>query len=69
MKTFGNNLKELRKALGISQFQLAKIIGTTPQRVSEWECNKVEPGLSSILKIIKALDTTFDELTDGINKK
>lgn len=64
MNTFADNLKSIRKAQGVSQLQLAKMIDTTPQRISEWECGKVEPGLSSIKKIIKALDTSFEELTE-----
>lgn len=64
MNNFGTNLKNIRKSQGISQQALAKMIGTTAQRVSEWECGKVEPGLSSIKKLIKALDTSFEELTE-----
>ena len=41
-------------------------MNTTQQRVSEWECNKVEPSLYNILKIINVLGTTFEELTEGI---
>lgn len=43
-------------------------MNTTQQRVSEWECNKVEPSLYNIIKIIKVLDTTFEELTEEISK-
>ena len=68
MNTFGKNLKSIRTSQGLSQFQLAKLIGTTPQRISEWETDKVEPGLTYIIKIMKALDIGFEELTDGINK-
>lgn len=39
---------------------------TTQQRVSEWECNKVEPSLYNIKKTIEILNTTFDDLTDDI---
>lgn len=42
---------------------------TTQQRVSEWECNKVEPSLYNIIKMIKVLNTTFEELTEGIEEK
>ncbi len=42
---------------------------TTQQRVSEWECNKVEPSLYNILKILKVFDITFEELTDGIEEE
>ena len=66
MNTFGNNLKTLRQYNKISQKEFAKLMDTTQQRVSEWETNKVEPSLYNILKIIKVLNTSFDELTDGI---
>ena len=66
MSTFGENLKALRQFNKLSQKDLAILLDTTQQRVSEWECNKVEPSLYNILKILKVLNTTFEELTDGI---
>ena len=66
MKTFGENLKYFRKLNNISQKDFAKKMKTTQQRVSEWECDKVEPSLFNILKILHIFDITFEELTDGI---
>ena len=66
MNTFGNNLKNLRRLNKISQKEFAERMNTTQQRVSEWECDKVEPSLYNIIKIIKVLNTTFEELTEGI---
>ena len=68
MNSFGENLKIIRKLNKISQKDFAKKMGTTQQRVSEWECDKVEPSLYNILKIIKVLNTSFEDLTDGIEK-
>ena len=59
-------MKALRKVNKISQKEFAKRMNTTQQRVSEWECNKVEPSLYNILKMLKVLNATFEELTDGI---
>lgn len=67
MNTFGNNLKSIRKLNKLSQQDFALKMNTTQQRVSEWECDKVEPTLYNILKITKVLNTTFEELTEGIN--
>ncbi len=69
MNTFGNNLKVIRKLNKISQKDFALKMDTTQQRVSEWECNKVEPSLYNIIKIIKVLNTTFEELTEDIEEK
>jgi transcriptional regulator with XRE-family HTH domain len=66
MKSFGENLKNIRKLNKMNQKTFAIKMNTTQQRVSEWECNKVEPSLYNILKIIKVLDTSFEELTDGL---
>lgn len=66
MNNFGDNLKSLRQAAGISQKVFAERLGTTQQRVSEWERGVVEPSLNNIVKIIKVLNTTFDDLTDGL---
>lgn len=66
MNTFGENLKSIRKMNKISQKEFAIKMNTTQQRVSEWECNKVEPSLYNIIKIIHVLNTSFEELTDGI---
>lgn len=41
-------------------------MNTTQQRVSEWECDKVEPSLFNIIKIIAVLETSFEELTEGV---
>ena len=68
MKTFGENLKAIRTSAGISQKVFAQKMNTTQQRVSEWETNKVEPTLTNIIKILSVLDTTFEELTEDIQK-
>ena len=68
MTTLGNNLKNLRKASKLRQKDFAEKMQTTQQRVSEWECDKVEPSLYNILKILKVFDISFEELTDGIEE-
>ncbi len=66
MKGFGENLKAIRKINKLSQKEFAQKMDTTQQRVSEWECNKIEPSLYNIIKILKLYNITFEELTDGI---
>lgn len=66
MSSFGKNLKTERENAGLNQKQLASRIGTSQQRISEWECDKVEPTVLNIVAIAKALDVSFDELFDGI---
>lgn len=66
MSTFGSNLKNLRKHAKMGQKDFALKMNTTQQRVSEWECDKVEPSLYNIIKIINVLGTSFEELTEDI---
>ena len=66
MATLGSNLKNFRKIKKISQGEFAKKMKTTQQRVSEWECNKVEPSLYNIIKILSILEITFEELIEDI---
>ena len=68
MRTFGENLKNFRKLNKISQRDFAERLGTTQQRVSEWERDKVEPSLYNLLRILKVFEITFEELTEGIEE-
>ena len=69
METFGEKLKYFRVLNRISQKDFAVRMDTTQQRVSEWECNKVEPSLYNIIKILKVFEITFEELIEGIEEK
>lgn len=66
MNRFGQNLKGIRQSVGLSQFQLAKLLSTTQQRISEWEQWQIEPSLRYLIKLTKVLDVSFEELTDGV---
>ena len=64
--TLGDNIKSLRKLNKLNQKEFANKMQTSQQRVSEWECNKVEPSLYNIVRMLTVLNTTFDELIDGV---
>jgi len=66
MRTFGENIKRERKLCGLTQQELADKIGIKQQQLSQWENNKFEPTVSSIVALAKALDVSFDDLFDGI---
>ncbi|GAB4018883.1 hypothetical protein GCM10028773_20090 [Spirosoma koreense] len=68
---FGQTLKELRKAKGLSQEDLAEKLGVRSgkQTISNWELGKNEPTLSDIRKIAEVLGTTVGYLVDGENTK
>lgn len=66
MNKFGQNLKNIRQSVGLSQFQLAKLVNTTQQRVSEWEKGQIEPSLRYLIKLVNVLEVSFEELTEGV---
>lgn len=51
MRTFGENLRELRKSRGYSQEKFAEVIGTKQVNVSAWEIGTRVPYLSTIRSI------------------
>ena len=66
MKSFGENLKYERKIAGLTQQQLADKMGIKQQQLSRWERDEIEPAVSSIVAIAKALDVSYDDLFDDI---
>ncbi len=54
------NLKVLRNKKGISQQQLADIIGVTQQSVNKYENHSVEPDIYTLIKIADYFETTID---------
>lgn len=56
------NLKLLRKEKGISQQQLADIIGVTQQSINKYENHKIEPDIDTLIKLAVFFDTSVDYL-------
>jgi transcriptional regulator with XRE-family HTH domain len=56
------NLKNIRKNKGISQRELAALIGVTPQMISKIETNSNMPAFKTLVKIAEALKCSIDEL-------
>lgn len=65
MKNLGANIKYYRKINKMNQKIFAEKMETTQQRVSEWECDKVEPTLYNVIRMLKIFDITFEELIEN----
>lgn len=63
--SFGNNLKMIRKEKGITQEQLAEIIGVSRQAISKWESNNGYPETDKLIIIAKELGVSLDYLIDN----
>ena len=64
-KKIGQFLKELRKEKGITQEQLAEILGVTNRSISRWENGVNMPDFDFIMEIAKYFNVGIDELLDG----
>lgn len=65
-KTIGNNIKIYRQKKGITQKQLAALIGKTESSIQKYEAGKVEIPRNVLFKIAEQLDCSFIQL-NGIN--
>jgi len=63
----GENLKSLRIKKGLTQEQLAEIIGVSPQAISRWENNSTYPDIAMLPGIAVFYNTTIDDLI-GMNQ-
>ena len=61
----GATIKSIREAKGITQTQLAEMIGVTGKAVSKWETGKGLPDISLLQPLATALDTSVMALMTG----
>lgn len=63
-QTMGEIISSLRRNKGMTQKDLAQIMGVTDKAVSKWERNLSCPDIGSIPRLAEALGTTVDALMD-----
>ena len=61
-QTFGERLKELRKAANITQSDLADKMNIHPQTVSKWERDLSQPDISQLGELAAVLHITLEKL-------
>lgn len=61
-KTFGENLKSIRKERKLSQKKLAEMVEVSQQIISRWEKGMTEPTLGKLCWIADLFYLTVDEL-------
>lgn len=60
--SYGANIKTLRERKGLSQKSLAEWLSVTPQAVSRWEKEEVEPSVATLKKFSHILGVSVDQL-------
>ncbi|HIS39788.1 MAG TPA: helix-turn-helix transcriptional regulator [Candidatus Aphodovivens avistercoris] len=61
----GNQIRERRQRLGLSQDELARKLYVSRVTVSHWETSKTLPDVQSMLILANLFGTTIDELVKG----
>jgi len=55
-------IREIRKERGMTQAQLAKMVGVDQSAVAQWEAEKSGPHRNKLSKLAQALECTVDDL-------
>lgn len=65
----GENLKQARERIGISQAQLAELVGVSQPMVAQYELNTKIPSVIVAVNIEKVLKVSCRELVNGLTDK
>ena len=55
-------IREVRQARGMSQVELAGLLGVTKQSVSNWENDNIQPSIEMLVKLALTLGVSTDYL-------
>ncbi len=64
----GERIFEERKRKGLSQSELADLIGVSRQAVSKWESSTATPDLDKIVTLSKVFEISIDHLINGTDQ-
>lgn len=64
-KLFCNNLKEARKACGLTQKQVANALNVVESCYANWEQGRTEPNIEMLRNLSKILKISIDDLICG----
>lgn len=62
--TNDSTIARLRIERGLTQTQLARLVGCPQQTITRWETGQRNPGMKSLVKLARALGCTLDELVE-----
>ena len=66
--TFGEKIKEARKAAGLSQEQFAEKMSVSRSAIAKWESDKGMPDVNNLKMMAQLLDVSLDYLLDEDEK-
>ncbi len=63
--SLGEKIKEQRKSRGLSQEEVAELVGVSRQAVTKWETNRSAPATANLFKLADVLGTSVDFLLNS----
>ncbi|MDD4000267.1 MAG: helix-turn-helix transcriptional regulator [Bacilli bacterium] len=67
MESLNERIKQLRKEKGLTQTQLADLLGVTDKAVSKWEVGEANPDISLLTKLSEIFGVSIDYLLTGVS--
>ena len=64
----GERINALRKACGMSQGQLASLMGVTRQAISKWENDQTTPDTLNLIRLAEVFERDIEYLATGQEK-
>ncbi len=61
MASMGEQIRDARKAKGITQDALAEAMNVSRQAVSHWETNRTMPDAETLVRLSKVLEHSFEK--------
>lgn len=65
--TIARNLRDIRRRLELTQQELADLAGVNQNNISKWEKGRIEPTVTSLLRVARATGCTLDDFVRGID--
>ena len=62
---FGTRIFNLRKGKGLSQQELADLLGVTNKAVSKWENGDAKPAINQLIKLCKIFNVSLEEIVEN----
>jgi transcriptional regulator with XRE-family HTH domain len=63
----GKNIQGMRKEIGLTQKQLAEVLGVAQPTIRKWESGFNEPNISTLDKLSHLFQCTMDKLIYGVD--
>ncbi len=65
-KSSGENIRQIRKSLNLSQRAFGEMLGVSRSCVKRWEVDNSEPDFEAMRQMKRVFGISYEEIIDGI---